>query len=80
MKDKEKWEEWGDTHLEVVPERPIAKHLEKSMVVRVFSHILEVWDEVSVGIFWLLKGKTVVFSASPDALLAVKSTLELGTL
>lgn len=32
----------GDTHLEVVPERPITEHLEKSMVVRVFSDILEV--------------------------------------
>lgn len=33
-----------------------------------------------MGTFWLLKEETVVFSASPDALLAVKGTLELGTL
>lgn len=39
-----------DTRLEVIPERPIAKHLEKRMVVRVFSDILEIWDEVSVWI------------------------------
>lgn len=32
----------GGTCLEVVPERPIAKHLEKSMVIRVFSDIFEI--------------------------------------
>lgn len=63
-----------DTNLEVVPERPVAKHLEERMVVRIFSDILKIWNGVSVWVTRLRRGKTIVFSASSDALLGVECT------
>mmetsp|Transcript_51491 Transcript_51491/g.85529 ORF Transcript_51491/g.85529 Transcript_51491/m.85529 type:complete len:613 (+) Transcript_51491:698-2536(+) len=48
--------------LEVVPEGPVAEHLEEGVVVRVLSHVVQV----------------VVLSSSPDALLGVGGSLQLS--
>lgn len=69
-----------DTDLEVVPERPIAEHLKECMVVRIFPHILKIWEEVSVKTTRLWRDETIVLSTSPDALLGVECTPKFATL
>jgi hypothetical protein len=49
-------------YLEVVPEGPVAKHLEKGVVVHVLAYIVQI----------------IVFSTCPDALLGVASSCPLG--
>ena len=46
------------SYLEVVPKGPSSQHLEKGVVVRVFTHIIQV----------------IVLASRPDALLAVDCT------